>query len=241
MLYVPRYVASFDLTDSQTLVTGISGAFGAERLRDDTHTQIDGGDLYWKWKPTWQSGGFPFVSFQTEALGRRYEAGAGTPRATTARRCVLPATMYDWGFYAQALYGFRQRWVAGLRADWVGGDCGAAETSKRAALPAVAQPDLLPDASSRRSASSTTGTTSATSATTARCGCSSSSCSAITPPTSSRGGDDHADSKTFATLAFALGVLADAGDARPPTSSGSSPRRPTSPRSPAPSAATRPR
>src|SRR2546428_10255251 len=28
LLYVPRYVASFDLTDSQTIVAGASGAFG---------------------------------------------------------------------------------------------------------------------------------------------------------------------------------------------------------------------
>jgi hypothetical protein len=31
-------------------------------------------------------------------------------------------TLYDWGFYAQQLCGFRQRWVAGLREEWVGGD-----------------------------------------------------------------------------------------------------------------------
>src|SRR5262249_58617609 len=72
-----RLVASFDLTDSQTLVTGVSGAFGPNDSGSSTRTQIYGGDLYWKWKPSWQAGGFPFLAFQTEALGRRFEAGAG--------------------------------------------------------------------------------------------------------------------------------------------------------------------
>jgi hypothetical protein len=117
LLYVPRAVASFDLTDSQTIVTGVSGAVGpnASGVRDDT--QIVGGDLYWKWKPPWQAGGFPFVAVQSETLGRRYEAGAGAglPREV----------LYDWGTYAQVVYGFTQRWVAGLRGEWVSGDSGA--------------------------------------------------------------------------------------------------------------------
>jgi hypothetical protein len=118
LLYVPRYVASFDPTDSQTVVAGVSGAFGPNASGTDTRTQIYGADLYWKWKPPWQAGGFPFVGWQTEALGRRYEAGRG---ALPAR--ILPReTLYDWGLYSQLVYGFTQRWVAGLRADWVSGD-----------------------------------------------------------------------------------------------------------------------
>lgn len=117
LLYTPRWVSSFDLTDSQTVVAGVSGAFAPNASGPSNYTQIYGGDLYWKWKPSWQSGGFPFVSFQTEALGRRYEAGASNG---------LPAeVLYDWGLYGQALYGFTQRWVAGLRAEWVSGDTGA--------------------------------------------------------------------------------------------------------------------
>src|SRR5262249_46259768 len=117
LLYVPRYVASFDLTDSQTIVAGVSGAFGPNASASDTRTPIYGGDLYWKWKPPSQSGGSPFVSWQTELLGRRYEAGAtgALPRET----------LVDWGAYSQLLYGFRPRWVAGLRGDWVTGDHGA--------------------------------------------------------------------------------------------------------------------
>ena len=126
LLYVPRYVASFDLTDSQTIVAGASGAFGPNASGMDTRTQIYGGDLYWKWKPPWQSGGFPFVAWQTEALGRRYEAGAGVLDVPGMAPLGLPReTLFDWGGYSQVLYGFTHRWVAGLRGDWVSGDRGA--------------------------------------------------------------------------------------------------------------------
>src|SRR5207249_11282149 len=47
LLYVPRYVASFDLTDSQTIVAGVSGAFGPNASATDARTQIYGADLYW--------------------------------------------------------------------------------------------------------------------------------------------------------------------------------------------------
>ena len=117
MLYVPRYAASFEPTDSQTIVAGVSGAFGPNDSGTDTRTAIVGGDLYWKWKPAWQSGGFPFVGWQTEALGRRFEAGA------VGGAHPLPSqTLYDWGMYSQLLYGFTQRWVAGMRVDWVSSD-----------------------------------------------------------------------------------------------------------------------
>lgn len=134
MLYVPRYVASFDLTENQTLVVGTSAALGPNASGTSTYTQIVGGDLYWKWKPAWQSGGFPFVSFQSEALGRHYKAARGDAAGDDNPPVVLPATTYrDWGFYAQALYGFHRRWVAGLRSDWVSNDCGAAGASTRCA------------------------------------------------------------------------------------------------------------
>jgi len=124
LLYVPRYAASFDVTDSQTIVAGVSVAFGPNASGRDTRTQIYGADLYWKWKPSWQSGGFPFVSWQTEALGRRYEAGSGGLDAPG--RATLPReTLFDWGVYSQVVYGFTQRWAAGLRSDWVSGDRGA--------------------------------------------------------------------------------------------------------------------
>ena len=136
LLWAPRYAASFDLTDSQTVVAGVSGAFAPNASGPDTRTQIYGGDLYWKWKPSWQAAGFPFVSWQTEALGRRYEAGAASLAPPGGPAVVLPReTLFDWGLYSQVLYGFRRRWVAGLRGDWVSGDRGAFSPDAIAARP----------------------------------------------------------------------------------------------------------
>jgi hypothetical protein len=126
LLYTPRWVAAVDLTDSQTVVAGVSGAFAPNASGRHTRTQIYGGDLYWKWKPSWQSAGFPFISWQTEALGRRYEAGFARLEEEDGTAIVLPGErLYDWGVYSQVSYGFTRRWVAGLRGDWVSGDRGA--------------------------------------------------------------------------------------------------------------------
>jgi hypothetical protein len=122
LLYVPRLASSFDLTDNQTLVAGISGAFGPNDTAGGARTEIGGVDLYWKWKPANSHSGWPFVSWQTEALYQRFEAGADATPSTGP----LPAeTLRDWGFYSQVLWGFRQRWVAGLRGDYADGNQGA--------------------------------------------------------------------------------------------------------------------
>ncbi|MDB6038455.1 MAG: hypothetical protein JWM99_2296, partial [Verrucomicrobiales bacterium] len=78
MLFVPRYVASFDLTDSQTIVAGTSAAFGPNGSGEHSDTQIYGVDLFYKWKSPNQHGGFPFVTWQSEGMLRRYQAAAST-------------------------------------------------------------------------------------------------------------------------------------------------------------------
>jgi hypothetical protein len=123
LLYVPRLSSSFDLTDQQTLVVGASGAFGANETGLENRTRIYGVDVYWKWKPANSQAGFPFVSWQTEALYQRFEAGADPTFS-------LPAeTLRDWGFYSQVLWGFKQRWVAGFRGEYADGNQGAYDPS----------------------------------------------------------------------------------------------------------------
>jgi hypothetical protein len=144
MLFTPRLAVSFELTDEQTLALGASGAFGpnSNGAGGDTATQIYGVDFFWKWKPARSEGGFPFVSWQTEAMVRRYELGAfdwdengngvaddgEVVNARTGGPALLGReTVTDWGFYSQVLYGFRKGWVAGLRGDFVRGERGAYE------------------------------------------------------------------------------------------------------------------
>jgi len=125
LVWVPRIASSFDLTDQQTLVVGASAAFGPNDTGADTGTQIYGVDLYWKWKAPDAHEGFPFVSWQTEALYEIYEAGADATAVTP-----LPAeTLRDWGAYSQVLWGFKPRWVAGLRGEYAAGNRGAFDAS----------------------------------------------------------------------------------------------------------------
>jgi hypothetical protein len=121
MLFTPRYAASFDLTENQTLLAGTSAAFGPNGSGAHTDTQIYGVDAYWKWKPANAHAGFPFVSWQTEAMLRRYQAAAfaGDGAATPPLAAVPGETLTDWGFYSQVCWGFRPGWVAALRGDYV--------------------------------------------------------------------------------------------------------------------------
>jgi hypothetical protein len=123
LLYTARYAASVDLTDTQTFLAGLSGAWGPNATGDGARTQLYGVDLFWKWKPASHNKGFPFVSFQTEMLFRGYTAARAELEHGEGEHMhihVLPReTVWDWGAYAQASYGFKEGWVASLRADYV--------------------------------------------------------------------------------------------------------------------------
>ena len=119
MLYVGRYAASFDLSESQTLLLGSSAAFGPNSTGLDTRSEVYGVDAFWKWKPANQHGGFPFVSWQNEAMLRRYQAGASLEDLGGVPTAVPGETLTDWGFYSQVAYGFHKGWVAALRGDYV--------------------------------------------------------------------------------------------------------------------------
>jgi hypothetical protein len=119
LLIAPRITTSFDLTDNQTIVLGASGAFGPNNSGPSARTQIYGVDGYWKWKPSAAQAGFPFLSLQSEAMWRRYDAAARA--AADDPGFSFPSEILkDQGAYAQVLWGIKPRIVAGLRGDWVG-------------------------------------------------------------------------------------------------------------------------
>lgn len=131
MLIVPRVATSFDPTETQTVVVGASAAFGPNNSGPRASTQIYGFDLYWKWKSPTARQGFPFVSFQTEGMARRY----GTPERISAATpaVALPAeTLKDGGGYAQVLWGIKPLLVAGLRGGFVNGNAAAFDSELRA-------------------------------------------------------------------------------------------------------------
>src|SRR6266480_1794004 len=105
-VWIPRFENSFNLSDTQTVLAGVSGAFGSNETGADSRTQIYGGDLLYKWKSSHAEGGFPFVKWQTEFMYRRFQAGRGVDESFP-----VAETFHDWGLYSQVLWGFRKGWV----------------------------------------------------------------------------------------------------------------------------------
>ncbi len=117
LVYTGRWLNGFDLSDTISVNVGASISTGPNRTGPDNRTTIFGGDVYAKWVAPNAVRGFPFVSFESEVIARHYEAGD----INDTGRIDLD----DWGFYAQALYGFQAGWVAGLRFGYADGDSGS--------------------------------------------------------------------------------------------------------------------
>jgi hypothetical protein len=113
-VFVPRWENSFDLTPTQTLLFGISGAFGPNDTGPATRTQIYGIDTFYKWKPQNAEGGWPFVKWQSEAMYRHFGAGQGLDNTFP-----VSEQFDDWGAYSQVVWGFKKGWTTGLRGDYV--------------------------------------------------------------------------------------------------------------------------
>ena len=112
-VWIPRWENSVDLSPTQVVLAGISGAFGSNETGGNARTQIYGADLLYKWKSEKAEGGFPFVKWQTEFMYRRFEAGRGVNESFP-----VAETFNDWGLYSQVLWGFKKGWVAGIRGDY---------------------------------------------------------------------------------------------------------------------------
>jgi hypothetical protein len=113
-VWIPRWENSVDLSPTQVVLAGVSGAFGSNETGANARTQIYGGDFLYKWKSAHAEGGFPFVKWQTEVMYRRFEAGRGMDDTFP-----VAETFHDWGMYSQVLWGFKKGWVVGVRGDYV--------------------------------------------------------------------------------------------------------------------------
>ncbi len=113
-VWIPRWENSVDLSPTQVVLAGVSGAFGSNETGANSRTQIYGADFLYKWKSSHAEGGFPFVKWQTEAMYRRFQAGQGADESFP-----VAETFHDWGLYSQVLWGFKKGWVAGIRGDYV--------------------------------------------------------------------------------------------------------------------------
>ena len=113
-LWLPRWESSVDITPTQVVLGGLSGAFGSNDTGPHTRTQIYGADFLYKWKSSHAEGGFPFLKWQTEFMYRRFEAGRGADDSFP-----VAETFHDWGMYSQVLWGFKKGWIAGVRGDYL--------------------------------------------------------------------------------------------------------------------------
>ncbi len=126
LLYLTRWVSAVDVSDTVSAQLGASWVTGPNASGRDGRTHIFGGDLVVKWRPLQTDRGWPFVTFQTEVIGRRYEADGfalcvDEDDCETTTIDVGNDTLEDWGFYSQLLYGFRRNWAAGFRVEYARG------------------------------------------------------------------------------------------------------------------------
>ena len=118
-IYMTRLQSSIDFTDTLTMVWGGAALFGPNASGAERRTTILGTDLYFKWRPLSNVRGWPFVALQNEVMWRNYEANS----FIDADGEVIPeGNLKDWGFYSQLLYGFRPKWVAGMRGEYANGE-----------------------------------------------------------------------------------------------------------------------
>ncbi|MBI2902174.1 MAG: hypothetical protein HYY12_01115 [Candidatus Methylomirabilis oxyfera] len=122
LLYLARWVNSWNLSDAVTTKVGLSGLYGPNATGPDGDTWIYGADLKLTWRPTNNFRGWPFVLWQSEAMKRDYRADRFFDDSDPGNIIDLPrATLSDYGFYTQALYGFTYGWAAGLRYEYATG------------------------------------------------------------------------------------------------------------------------
>ena len=114
MIYFVRWAHGFDVSRTIAAKGGVSFLTGPNSTGRGNRTYIFGADIVAKWKPERTQRGFPFVAVTLEALYRMFEGGAETDPGHTILR--------DYGFYAQAVWGFTPGWAAGLRLGWAQGN-----------------------------------------------------------------------------------------------------------------------
>ncbi len=121
-VYLTRWKNSFGFTDEVTAVFGLSGLYGPNATGREANTWLYGLDMKWRWRPTGNFNGYPFLTWQTEIMKRDYHAARYTQAADDGDLDSLPGrTFKDWGLYTQLLYGFQTNWATGLRYEYAGG------------------------------------------------------------------------------------------------------------------------
>jgi hypothetical protein len=122
LLYLVRWENFWNLSPQTGAKLGVSAVFGPNASGPDGRTTIYGGDLKVRWRPANHFRGWPFLLWESEIMQRNYKADNVDGIDANDNPFSLPRqTLYDWGLYTQALYGFQYRWAAGLRFEYARG------------------------------------------------------------------------------------------------------------------------
>lgn len=116
LLWLARWENSLDLGETAVRL-GVSLLTGPNASGDDARTRIVGLDLVAKWTAPGARHGYPFLSFEAEAMQRDYEAVAFDDGVDT----FAEADLRDHGGHAQLLWGVRSGWAVGLRGEAASG------------------------------------------------------------------------------------------------------------------------
>jgi len=112
LVWVARLETSVEPGDDLTIIAGVSGLAGPNAAGGDTTTLVWGGDLLAEWRPAARTSWLRYIRWQSEVVGRRYEAEAFTDDTPTT---FAATTLDDVGFYSELLVGVANEWATGLR------------------------------------------------------------------------------------------------------------------------------
>jgi hypothetical protein len=119
LVYLLRWENSGNLSPTWTGKFGLSALYGPNATGPDGNTWIYGADWLFKWVPASNQKGRPFFTVEGEVSKRDYRADAFYE--ADEDEWIDKTTLEDWGGYLQALYGFPNRWSAGLRIEYASG------------------------------------------------------------------------------------------------------------------------
>lgn len=121
-VYLARWANAWDISPEVTALAGLSGLYGANTTGPDASTFVYGTDLTFKWRPSDNFRGWPFLVWQSEVLARDYTAAYYAGQAGTDFPNDLPSDILrDAGFYSQLTWGFHYQWALALRGEYASG------------------------------------------------------------------------------------------------------------------------
>lgn len=114
MLYSVKWARDWEMSHGISIKSSVSALWGPNASGMETRTAIYGFDVSVYWPAGKGLSSASVVSWNTEILHRRYEAGDPTD--------PTHETLRDWGMYTQLLWRFSPRWCTGLRLEYATGN-----------------------------------------------------------------------------------------------------------------------